>query len=830
MQLNKIKLSGFKSFVDPTTVLLPSNLVAVVGPNGCGKSNIIDAIQWVMGESSAKQLRGELLTDVIFNGSGNRKPVGQASVELIFDNQDGSLGGEYSNYAEISIKRVITRNSDSSYYLNGTRCRRKDIIDIFLGTGLGPRSYSIIGQNMISRLIEAKPEDMRVYLEEAAGISKYKERRRETENRIHHAKENLLRLDDLRAELEKQLTSLKRQASAAERFKALKEEERIVKGQLYAILWRQLDTRLVQYSLQIQQQETGLEAKITEISSIDHSLEKQRDEQHAATEVFHEAQRKYYISGNEIARMEQDIRHHQDKQAQWQQDLKTVDHEWQGVVEQLEDIDIQLKELDADVISLTPQHEQVQATVKTSLAALSQIEEAAQIWQTNWDEFNQFNAKTTQAAQVEQTKIQHLEQRIQTIKARQEKIVTESQGLNFEELEKAIVDLADQSTEAKAISDQHHENLLASKDAIKTLQDQQQSLSQKQNQVRSELQQALGQEASLAALQRTALGQKNNKLVDWLTTHGLDQNLRLAQHIEVQAGWENAVEKVLGAYLQAICVDDLAQVAPFISQLTGNQLTVYAANENTTTSASHENSLLNKIKSKLPLQALLGDIHTANTLDEAIAISKTLKDHESVVTPEGIWLGASWLQINSNDDPAAGLFQREQELKKLEAIITDLTAQQKYLEEELLTVKEDLFSQEREKDEAQNLFNQSHGKSVEIATKERMFQERTIDLTTRSERLSAEAKDCVRQIEQATLELSQAKETWQNAISNLEDQSHKREVMLAERDAARDKVQAAREKVSESKDHASQLQIRLSTTQTELGSLKQAAYLILFLR
>src|SRR5579864_2756457 len=204
MQLTQIKISGFKSFVDPTTIMLPSNLVAVVGPNGCGKSNVIDAVTWVMGESSAKYLRGESLTDVIFNGSTARKPVGQASVELIFDNQDGTIGGEYASYAEISIRRALTREGDSQYFLNGTRCRRRDIIGIFLGTGLGPRSYSIIGQNMISRIIEAKPDDMRNYLEEAAGVSRYKERRRETENRINHTKENLARLNDIRAELDNQ--------------------------------------------------------------------------------------------------------------------------------------------------------------------------------------------------------------------------------------------------------------------------------------------------------------------------------------------------------------------------------------------------------------------------------------------------------------------------------------------------------------------------------------------------------------------------------------------------------------------------------------------------
>ncbi len=215
MRLEKIKLAGFKSFVDPTTVTFRGNLVGVVGPNGCGKSNVIDAVRWVMGESSAKMLRGESMADVIFNGSSTRKPVGTASVELMFDNSDGKAGGQYAQYGKIAVKRQVTRDGQSGYSLNGVRCRRRDITDLFLGTGLGPRSYAIIEQGMISRLIESKPEELRVYLEEAAGISKYKERRKETEKRIRHTRENLERLNDLREEIEKQLNSLERQSETA---------------------------------------------------------------------------------------------------------------------------------------------------------------------------------------------------------------------------------------------------------------------------------------------------------------------------------------------------------------------------------------------------------------------------------------------------------------------------------------------------------------------------------------------------------------------------------------------------------------------------------------
>lgn len=240
MHLKQLKLAGFKSFVDPTIVPFPSQLVAVVGPNGCGKSNIIDAVRWVMGESSAKNLRGESMTDVIFNGSSQRKAVGQASIELVFDNSLGRLTGQYASYQEIAVKRLVTRDGESSYFLNGSRCRRRDITDIFLGTGAGARGYSIIGQGTISRIIEARPEELRAYFEEAAGVSKYKERRRETMSRIEHTRENLVRVADIRDELDKQLQRLERQAKAAERYKQLKAEERLYKAEILALKWRSL--------------------------------------------------------------------------------------------------------------------------------------------------------------------------------------------------------------------------------------------------------------------------------------------------------------------------------------------------------------------------------------------------------------------------------------------------------------------------------------------------------------------------------------------------------------------------------------------------------------
>ena len=309
MRLSTIKLSGFKSFVDPTTLHLPTNMTGIVGPNGCGKSNIIDAVRWVMGESSASRLRGDSLTDVIFSGSSARKPVSQATVELIFDNSDHTISGEFASFNEISVKRLVSRDGTSAYYLNGTKCRRRDITDLFLGTGLGPRSYSIIEQGMISQIIEARPEDLRVYLEEAAGISKYKERRKETETRIRHTRENLDRLGDLREEITKQLAHLQRQARQAEQYQALQEERRIKDAEWKALEYRGLDGRLQGLREKLNQEETRLQQLIAEQRDAEARIETGRVRREEAAEAVAKAQADVYQVGGALARIEQQIQH-----------------------------------------------------------------------------------------------------------------------------------------------------------------------------------------------------------------------------------------------------------------------------------------------------------------------------------------------------------------------------------------------------------------------------------------------------------------------------------------------------------------------------------------
>ncbi|WP_461482139.1 chromosome segregation SMC family protein, partial [Porticoccus sp.] len=455
MRLKCIKLAGFKSFVDPTTVSFPSNLCAVVGPNGCGKSNIIDAVRWVMGESSAKHLRGESMTDVIFNGSGGRKPVGQASIELVFDNADGSLGGEYASWSEISIKRKVTRDGQSNYFLNGNKCRRRDITDIFLGTGLGPRSYAIIEQGMIANLIEAKPDELRIYIEEAAGISKYKERRKDTESRMRRTQENLERLTDIREELGRQLGRLERQAQAAEKYAELKKEERRVKAELQALRWQVLEGQMAERRKVITDYELKIEALVTERSGCDTALERHRTEYTEYGDGFNEVQGRYYAIGAEVARIEQAIQHVQDRARELEQDLAQTERNFAESEEHLRSDREKAEGWQRELADIVPELEKVADSEALSQAALLQAEDSMQQWQSSWDEFNQGAAAPRQQAEVQQSRIQHLEQVLRRLDERIEKIQLEYRDLSDSPLQEEIALVQEQLAEVElALGDQ----------------------------------------------------------------------------------------------------------------------------------------------------------------------------------------------------------------------------------------------------------------------------------------------------------------------------------------------------------------------------------------
>ena len=700
MRLKSIKLAGFKSFVDPTTVSFPDNLSAIVGPNGCGKSNVIDAVRWVMGESSAKHLRGESMADVIFNGSNSRKPTTQASVELVFDNSEGGLGGEYATYNEIAIKRQVTRDGQSNYFLNSTKCRRKDITDIFLGTGLGPRSYAIIEQGMISRLIESKPEELRVYIEEAAGISKYKERRKETEHRMRRTRENLERLEDLREELGRQLQHLERQAAAAEKYKQFKEEERLMKAQLQALKWKSLNDQVQTREGAIRDLEVKLEAFVADQRSVDAQIEQYREQNHELNDKLNEVQGRYYGLGADIARIEQTIQHTKERGNQLRVDLQQTIEACKHGEEQILSDEEQLQEVAIQLEEIEPEYELIKAESEASSDQLHEAEEQMQNWQLQWDEFNQKANEPRQRAQVEQSRIQHLEQSVERLRDRIERLKSEQETLSAGPLEEEVVMLEERMADADLKVEDFQASMLSVQEQMKTQREANNQVNLELDQAKSELQTLKGRHASLEALQQAAMGESD--LVDWLAQNQLDSKPRLAQQISAQAGWEKAVETVLGDYLQAVCISGLDAVTAVVS---GLEKGVISFLDTSTQPSPNSHSGLTPLADKLDGEAaatnMVANVYVADDLPQALSLRGQLNAGESLITKDGIWIGSNWMRVARDTAQEDSVLKRQKSLEETTARLEEVEAKVDTLTEQLTEGRESLRELEEQREESQ---------------------------------------------------------------------------------------------------------------------------------
>lgn len=816
MRLKCIKLAGFKSFVDPTTVSFPSNMAAVVGPNGCGKSNIIDAVRWVMGESSAKNLRGESMTDVIFNGSNTRKPVTQASIELIFDNSDNTLVGEYAAYAEISIRRRVTRDSQNTYFLNGTKCRRRDITDIFLGTGLGPRSYSIIEQGMISKLIEAKPEDLRNFIEEAAGISKYKERRRETENRIRRTQENLARLSDLREELERQLERLHRQAQSAEKYQEFKAEERQLKAQLGALRWRDLNDQVGQKERVIGDQEVAFEALVAEQRSADASIERFRDGHHELSETFNQVQGRFYSVGGDIARVEQSIQHGQQRLRQLQDDLREAEKTRQETESHLGHDRTLLATLGEELEMLAPEQEISAAAAEEASAALEQAETGMHDWQQRWDAFNQQSAEPRREAEVQQSRIQHLEQSLERQGERERRLGEERAQLAADPEGAAILELSEQL----AAGEMQLEELQAEElELVERLEQVRQALQDgnaAQHQAQGELQRLNGRIASLEALQQAALD-PGAGTADWLREQGLEQRQRLAEGLRVEAGWEQAVEAVLGADLQAVLLDDFAGLS--FASLEQGELRLLQLPRG---SAGQAGSLLGKVSSDFDLSPWLAQVRPVESLEQALAQRGSLAAGQSLVSRDGYWVGRHFLRARRGESADSGVLARGQELERLHA-------EREVLEERLAGLDEQLEGQrqaQRQAEEGREQLRrriQDEGRRQgELKASLSAQQAKVEQLTLRRRRLDEELAELAEQRAIEQEQLGEARLSLQEALDAMAEDTERRESLLAERDAQRERLDRIRQDARQHKDQAHQLAVRVGSLKAQHESTRQA--------
>ncbi|WP_054113592.1 chromosome segregation protein SMC [Marinagarivorans algicola] len=826
MRLKCIKLAGFKSFVDPTTVYFPSNLCAVVGPNGCGKSNIIDAVRWVMGESSAKNLRGESMTDVIFNGSNGRKPVGQASIELVFDNTDKTLKGEYAAYNEISIKRKVTRDAQNIYYLNGTKCRRRDITDIFLGTGLGPRSYAIIEQGMISKLIEARPEELRVFIEEAAGISKYKERRRDTENRMRRTHENLERLTDIREELERQLSRLERQAQAAEKYSEYKKEERSLKAFLQARRYFVLRDKGQNKQAVITDLELQVEAGVTKQVNIDTTIETQRVRFTEVGDKYHHIQERFYAIGSDIARIEQTITHAAQRERQLKIDLEQTQKDCREALEHYQQDADKAEHWQAELLAMEPELELVEASAEESSETLLHADDLMQQWQQKWDAFNQQAQIPRQKVEVQQSRIQHLETVQQRLLVRIEKLDNERKELVVGDVEEDIIALRDTVAIAEEELEQHRLQIEEQGERIVELRQKEQDVRSELTQMQGAHQQARGRLSSLETLQQSALG-SGGQLQQWLEQQGVAHLPRLAETLTVTGGWEHAVEVVLGARIQALIgVNNVNALLDVHETLAAGECLFIDETPiddvlSATASDDRGELLASHIRSASPLIGMLGVVYTAHSLDDAKAKRKTLKAHESVITLDGTWMGANWLHLVKADDAGAGIIARQKEIEVLQQTCDAQDEKIQILTAALEQNKQALLDAERQRDDARQSLDQCQRHLTQNQSRLTAYTVKVEQVLARKERVQAEISEAKEQLGIDAENLADARMQLEEAVEAMAMDTQTRETLLAERDSYKEQLEACRQKSRTDKDAAHQLAMRIQTLNTQLHAVKQ---------
>jgi chromosome segregation protein len=821
MRLNKIKLAGFKSFVDPTSVHFPGNLTGVVGPNGCGKSNIIDAVRWVMGELSARHLRGDSMADVVFNGSSARKPIGSASVELMFDNSDGKISGPYASYTEISLKRAVSRDGSSAYYINGGRCRRKDITQLFLGTGLGSRSYAIIEQGMISRVIEARHDDMRAFIEEAAGISLYKERRRETESRMADARENLARLQDLRDEVDKQIRHLQRQATTARRYQELKGQERSLSAELLALRLRELDGGAATQDSTVRECELSMQQALAEQRSAEAAIEKQREFAAELGEALQQVQARYYELGAEVTRTEENIRYTRELRERARADLAQVNGQLGTLALQITRDEEQLAGLRADISALTPLVDSRRGSEQLAAAALADAEAELATWQQRWETFNLALGAAGQSAQVEAARIEQLESQRHRLQAHTDRLELELEALASQQAEAPIEGLSEREAASRGVAESLGRELAAALAELQTLRaatlrsdNELERLRREREQVRSEL-------MSLEALQKAALREKNPRAGAWLSALALlAERPRLAETLEVAVGWERAVETVLGDYLEAVGVTQLDQLEPSLSALDGGSLGFF---EHASSSAApRAGTLAAQVSGPQAVISLLERVRTAPSLAAALRQRSQLPGGESLITAAGEWIGRDWLRVNRGGDVHAGVLEREHRLKGLRERCAAADERVRALERELVALRAQVGAAEQRRDGAQAHIQSAHREHSELRGQLEALKARLEEAALRRARIEAEQTEVALDMLRAQEGLARARSAHDHAVQELSRLDEQQLTLQGERELRREQAVSARDRAQGAQRELHDSLIRLESRRSAQGSMAEA--------
>ncbi len=666
MRLLKIRLSGFKSFADPTTLEFPEGIAAVTGPNGAGKSNLIDAVRWVMGESSAKTLRGESMPDVIFGGSSTRKPSGQAAVELVFDNSDGRVGGDYAAYNEIAIRRVVGRDGVSQYYLNGSICRRRDITDIFLGTGLGPRSYAIIEQGTISRLVDLKPEEWQLFLEEAAGVSKYKERRRETLARVENTRERLAHVNEIREELSKRINQLAQQARQAERFRTLREAERLARSRLCVLEKQELNAKLQEHQRAIRERETEIEKIRAEQTRLELALLALTERRRAAAAADQEAQRHVYETEKRIAQLESLRENRIAEREQLAREKERIAHERARLEIRLaEDEGLQNQDHRAQEAL-----EQALRATRDEIARLSSERDAIAAQADDLDErleaLREHLAEARQRAELLALEDKHARDALDALHGQERELARKLETATFD-------DLTTKRDEARMLHEaglrersRDEARLLERKHALEGEQAALRDAEAALNQTAILREQAKARLNTHEALRAQALSLEGDEARQWLARNHLDDRPRLADFLDVEPGLEPGVRAILGNRLKAIGVERLESCAESLVALTASTIVLFEVRDG---EGRHEATLEHfpaLTAPRVDLEDFFAHALPATTLADALAKRKHLAAGDFFVIPDGILVGRSWMAIDRGDPALGSVFVHDREIRVLQ--------------------------------------------------------------------------------------------------------------------------------------------------------------------
>ncbi|MBI3041490.1 MAG: chromosome segregation protein SMC [Betaproteobacteria bacterium] len=744
MRLKQINLAGFKSFVDPTHIPVPGQLVGIVGPNGCGKSNVIDAVRWVLGETSAKHLRGDTMQDILFNGAGQRQPVNRASVELIFDNSLGRAGGQWASYAEISVKRMLARDGEAtSYYINNVHVRRRDVADIFLGTGLGSRAYAIVEQGMISRVIEAKPEELRVFLEEAAGVSKYRERRRETEQRLSDTRENLLRVDDVRRELEQQLEHLQSQAEVATRYHELQGRLRATQNLVWLLRKQEAAAQRARHLREIERLALELEGETARLRETEKRLEELRAQHYRDSDAVHAAQGAFYEANAETARFEQELAYLRENRQRLEREMSDLRAQIESGREQLATTQASLSGLRNDRDRAAESVRACEEAVRVESGKLPVAEEAFRATRNRYDELQRALALAEQAMGVERTKHAHAGQMAEQLAQRARRLREESATLQpadvprLEQLRMEIAALEGQLSESRAAMGAEEERLPGAEQALRERAAAQEVAGQR----------LAGMEAQLQALiqlqERLARGASTR---DWLEANGLGAAARLWQGIRIESGWEDALEAVLRERLNAIALERIDQAGRWFDEPPPGRITVFAPASERQASVTpfagceplHRYVTCNDARLEGAVADWLQQVYVIANAGDGLAIRERLPAGAILVTREGHIITRHTVSFHAPDTELHGVLTRQREIEQFGGAIGGARAELDALREAAAAAERDVGQRRARLDELRDAISDRQQRHHALQLEALRLAELDQRVTQRTERIAAE--------------------------------------------------------------------------------------------